>query len=477
MENSRKFRRVNKRSEVETEFERALEQIQARVSVLARGKFTSLGIAYSGGLDSSVLLHLACRYAQGRSIKVYAFHVHHGFSPNADSWLEHCDAQANRLGAQFEAVKLHIDAQSISAHGIEQAARIARYQALAAMCQRNGLGLLLTAHHQDDQAETLMLQLMRGAGLPGLSAMALMQEEHALLGAGLVLARPLLDLSRAALEGYARQHGLSHIVDESNVDVSFRRNALRQLVFPLLQEHFSGFAACVARSAAHIRTAQELLNELAESDLQQCRKALDETTLSLNELSALSPQRCNNVLRHWLHGLGIQMPSTSRLEELRQQLLDARHDRQPLVELGSFALSRTGQHLVLHSNLGRPPTEEILIQWLGEAEIPIPGWRGTLVFDRVEAGGMPENKLLATPLAIRTRGGQERLKLAVNRPSKTLKNLYQEAAIPAWQREWLPLAYLDRQLVFVAGLGTDVRHQAQGAGIALRWRFDREITR
>lgn len=467
---------MNKRSEAESAFERALEMIQARVSVSAAGKSASLALAYSGGLDSTVLLHLLVRYAQARSMQVHAFHVHHGLSPHANAWLQHCRSEALRLGASFGAVQLHIDPESIRAHGIEHAARVGRYKALAAMCSRKSVGLLLAAHHQDDQAETLMLQLMRGAGLPGLCGMAFVQEDHALLGKEIVLGRPLLECSRTALEEYASLHGLTHVEDESNQDISYRRNALRHAVFPLLQEHFPGFAACIARSASHVQTAQHLLDELAESDLKDCRDVLDDISLRLNRLAGLSPQRCNNLLRYWLYGLGMPAPSTARLEELRQQMLQARHDRQPLLELGNFALSRGGDCLILHPKLGQPPKEELALQWQGEAAIAIPQWRGTLRFDRVESGGIAEHRLLAAPIAIRARHGQERLKVAANRPSKSLKNLFQEAAVPAWQREWLPLAYLDRQLVFVAKLGMDVRYRTAEAGITLNWHFDWQST-
>ncbi len=461
---------MNKRGEVELAFERALEGIQARVSVLAAGKITSFAVAYSGGLDSSVLLHLACRYAHSHSMKVYAFHVHHGLSPNADDWLQHCRIEAEKLGAQFDAAKLHISAESVSAHGTEQAARIGRYKALGEMCGKSGLRLLLAAHHQDDQAETLMLQLLRGAGLPGLSGMAAMQEDHALLNGDIVLGRPLLEVSRAALEEYASRHRLPYVVDESNQDASYRRNALRQCVFPVLREHFAGFSACIARSASHIRTAQTLLQELAALDLEKCRSEFDEMALNLDALNSLSSQRLNNVLRHWLDALGLQMPSTARLEELRLQLLKAQHDKQPRIEFGEFALSRVGRYLVLHPNLGSAPAEEMSLQWQGEAEIPIPRWHGTLVFERVEANGIAERELLALPLAIRARRGQEKLKIAANRPSKTLKNLFQEALIPVWQREWLPLVYLNQKLVFVAGLGMNVSHSSDDGPIALSWR-------
>ncbi|MDQ9171133.1 tRNA lysidine(34) synthetase TilS [Oxalobacteraceae bacterium R-40] len=477
MANSRKSRSLNKFGEAEIAFERALEKIQARVSILTNEKQTSFAVAYSGGLDSSVLLHLACRYAKSKGLKVHAFHIHHGLSPNADAWLEHCRAEAEQQGAIFSSVKAKIDSRSIVKDGVEQAARIARYATLRDLSRLNDIHLLLAAHHRDDQAETLMLQLMRGAGLPGLSGMAALQEEHALLGKGISLGRPLLEVGRAALERYADRHSLSFVTDESNQDASFRRNALRQIVFPLLEEHFPGFSSCVARSASHIRSAQCLLEDVAESDLGKCRDTIEnQAAVNLDELAKLSPLRRDNVLRHWLNGLAVQMPSTARLEELRLQFLDSQPDRHPLFELGQVALSRLGQYLILHPNPGNPPTEEILLQWQGQDTIPVPQWHGTLLFERVEQNGIAAEALFEKPIAIRARGGRERLKIASNRPSRTLKNLFQEAGIPVWRREWLPLVYLQQDLIFAGGLGMDVRHCSSGGGIALSWRPDWQST-
>ena len=204
MANSRKSPPLsNSTPSLDSVFQRALEDILARVVVSERIA-SRIALAFSGGLDSTVLLRLAAAACKQRGIKLFAFHVHHGLSPNADHWLTHCEVQAQQAGAAFVARKVHINPHDKL--GIEQAARLARYDALADMCASNHVQLLLTAHHQDDQAETVVLQLLRGAGLPGLSAMAMLQSEHALLGTGIALGRPLLEMTRADLELWADTH-------------------------------------------------------------------------------------------------------------------------------------------------------------------------------------------------------------------------------------------------------------------------------
>jgi tRNA(Ile)-lysidine synthase len=318
--------------------------------------------------------------------------------------------------------------------------------------------------------------LMRGAGLPGLSGMAAFQENHGLLGRDICLGRPLLELSRAELEDYAHRHSLRYVTDESNQDSSYRRNALRNLVFPLLEEHFPGFRSCVARSASHIRSTQNVVHELTTADLEKCLDKTDHMALDLHELSVLSPQRRDNVLRQWLNDLGMRTPSTARLEQVHRQLLDAEPDRHPLLEFEDFALSRLGQRVIFRPRLGSPCKEELLLQWHGEREIAVPQWRGTLVFEPVERDGIARHELLANALAIKPRAGQERLKTVSNRPSKTLKNLFQEAAIPVWQREWLPLIYMRTEIVAVAGLGMDARRCSSDGDIRLAWRPDWQNT-
>jgi tRNA(Ile)-lysidine synthase len=467
MANSRKSRNLSEDGEGTAAFERALGEILARVAVSGTGRMPHIGIAFSGGLDSTVLLHLAGQYAQTRDIRLTAFHVHHGLSPNADAWLAHCEQEAARCGVRL--ISKAVDVSNPDGRGTEEAARIARYRALGDMCRDSGCGLLLTAHHLDDQAETVLLQLMRGAGLPGLSGMASFQPRHELLGEGVSLGRPLLRIGRAALEQAGQRHGLAHITDESNSDVRYRRNALRHAVSPVIESHFPGFAALVARSASHAQTAQTLLQDLAEIDLASCHAQGWTDPLDVPALQAMPPHRADNLLRHWLYRNKVQLPSAARLEEIRSQMLQAAGDMHPFFDFDAMTLRRVGRRLELHPRIGQPPLAPIELHWRGESELAVPAWSGKLVFEPGDGLGLSMDELSRHALVLHPRSGQERLKLAANRPSRSLKSLYQEAEIPPWRRLWSPLLYLNGQLVFVAGLGIDVRHTVMGQSIILRW--------
>ncbi len=467
MANSRKSLPLNNStSKLDAVFQRALEDILARV-VVSDGIAFRIALAFSGGLDSTVLLHLAAEACKQRSIKLFAFHVHHGLSPNADHWLAHCDEQARQEGITFVARKVQINPHDKL--GIEQAARRARYGALADMCTSNDVSLLLTAHHQDDQAETVVLQLLRGAGLPGLSAMATLQSENALLGAGIALGRPLLEMTRADLELWADTNAIKHIVDESNDNLRFRRNEVRQQLMPLLEQQLPGVQKSIARSARHLQTAQRLLDELAAMDLQSCG---DADSLVIARLRQLSHDRLDNLLRYWLRQCGAdQYPSDAQLYQLREQMLHARDDAHPLLTLCGLTLERHCGHLLARHAESQPKNlpSEILLHWQGESEIAIPAWQGRLVFETAVGPGLDRVQLLQGPLRLRPRIGGERLKLDLNRPSRTLKNLFQESDVPARERVWLPLLYLGDELVFAAGLGMDVRAGRVNEGICLRW--------
>lgn len=468
MANSRKSRSLNKEGGVTAAFERALGAILARVAL--SGPVARVGVAFSGGLDSSVLLHLASRHAQAQKLELIAFHVHHGLSPNADGWMAHCAREAAACGVIMQSRMISVS--EAGRRGVEEAARIARYQALGELCREAGCGLLLTAHHQDDQAETVLLQLLRGAGLPGLSGMPQFQARHELLGEGVSLGRPLLGLRRAELEELGRQAGLSHVSDESNSDLRYRRNALRQDVSPVLERHFPGFAPLVARSAGHVQSAQALLQELAEIDLAACQAADWSAPLYVPALQTLSAQRADNLLRHWLYQNRVQLPSASRLEEIRSQMLGAAGDMHPFFDFGPMTLRRIGSRLELHPRVGTPPDSPLALRWQGESVLPVPAWRGRLVLEPTDGLGISEEELRRHPLMLHPRAGQERLKLAANRPSRSLKALYQEAEIPPWRRLWSPLLYLNGELAFVAGLGMDVRHVTMGNAVRLHWEAD-----
>lgn len=448
-------------------FERAIGALLARVCVSAPDSRPAIAVAYSGGLDSTVLLFLTSRYAASHGLPIYAFHVHHGLSGNADAWVQHCRVQSDRFGVALDVVNVLV--ADVAKHGVEEAARIARYNALGELCRRKGASLLLTAHHRDDQAETVLLQLMRGAGLPGLSGMPAFQARHDLLGSDVALGRPLLGMSRGELEKAALDFELPHVSDESNTDVRYRRNAFRHDIAPVIETHFPGFSELVSRTALHARTAQSLLSELAMIDYEACKADRYPDALDLKKARGLSSERLENLLRHWLYKHGMQLPSTARLNEIRTQMLSAAFDKHPFFDFGPTRLHRIGDRLELHSNPGVPPSEPIVLEWRGESELALPQWSGKLVFKETRGPGLNPEKLRSGLLTLRPRVGRERLKLAANRPSKSLKHLFQESLIASWQRAWLPLLYLDGSLVFAAGLGMDVRHVTDGDSVVLHW--------
>ena len=450
-----------------TAFERALEEILARV-VLSDG--AAIAVACSGGLDSAVLLQLSAEFFASHphlySHPLHVFHVHHGLSPNADHWLVHVQSQSQQLNLPFDARKVSVT--SVDEHGPENAARRARYEALSAMCTTHRVELLLTAHHQDDQAETVMLQAMRGAGLPGWSGMADLQRDHALLPATVTLARPLLDCSRKQLEQIASERAIAHIVDESNADARFKRNAIRHEIFPLIEQHFEGFTQALARSSHHFQTAQSLLDELACSDLQQC---FDAGELNLKRLALLSVDRIDNLLRFWVYEKIGSYPSQAQLHQLHQQMLYAATDTHPQIMIGQWVLQREHNHLIIRAQAGvnQPPIEAIPLVWQGERHIDIPEWRGQLLFELGEGEGFDRELLLQGPLTLRPRQGGERLKLDERRPSRSLKNLFQESGVSAGRRPWLPLLYAGDQLLYACGLGANCIAGQKSPVVRLHW--------
>ena len=464
MANSRKSTHLSnpRVRHAEQAFERALEAILARV-VLSGDE--GIAVAFSGGLDSSVLLHLTARFCAARRLPLQAFHVHHGLSPQADDWLGHARAQCEAWQVPFDARKVSVS--DVSEHGTEQAARLARYAALGEMSEAHRVRLLLTAHHEDDQAETVMLQWLRGAGLPGASGMASCQRLHALLPESVTLGRPLLEVSRQQLEQIASALSMSFVIDESNTDTRYRRNSLRHEVFPAIKRHVSGFSHTLARSARHFQQAQRLLAGLAEQDLTQCR-AGDE--LSLPALRLLPSDRQDNLLRHWIHQRTGHYPTEAQLQQVHEQMLHSTADAQPSILLQQWVIERQRHRLCLRPATRRyPPTEPITLVWQGEDSLVLPEWQGMLVFATGEGVGVDPEWLRLGPLSVRARTGGERVQLHPKRPSRTLKNLFQESNVPASQRPWLPLVYVGERLVFAAGVGMDIRTGLADGGVVLRW--------
>jgi tRNA(Ile)-lysidine synthase len=431
------------------EFERALTTVLARACSFGSNS-PSIAIAYSGGLDSSVLLHLAHQYAVANGVALFAFHIHHGLSPNADRWLASCAQTCARIGIQFEGKRIEL--HNRDTRGTEESARISRYAALGDLCRKHNVSLLLTAHHQDDQAETVLLQLLRGAGVAGLSGMDIANIAPGLLGDDtLVIGRPLLSLTRRQLEDFSAHKHIAYIEDESNADTRYVRNALRHYVMPAVAQHFPGFQERVARAARHAQSAHALTQALAEADFAHC--AID-GCLDVNRLRQLDADRINNLLRYWLGLRRMRMPSTSWLGELRTQLLDAKADAQLCVTHpdGNVRRYRDRVFLTRRDDPDRFGLQPQAFRWTGEAEIHFPAYGGRLLFERAPEG-IDADWLRRQDLSIRCRQGGERLKLVPNRPTRSLKHHYQALDVPPWVRERAPVIVSADRVLFAAGVG------------------------
>jgi tRNA(Ile)-lysidine synthase len=430
---------------------------------------TRIAVAFSGGLDSTVLLDAAVRVAG--AARCVAFHIHHGLSPNADRWLAHCEEQAAALGVSFAAHR--VDVRRDAGVSVEAAARDARYRALDALCDSEHVRRIWLAQHADDQAETVLMQLLRGAGLAGLAAMA---SGHRPRGAPVTRVRPFLHLLRAQLEDYARARALRWIDDESNADTRFARNALRHHVLPQLAVHFPGFRDALARTAAHAGAAQRLVDELARIDMQAAASDDGTQGLSRAALLELDDERALNLLRYWMRTLGLPAASTARLTDALRQLRDARDDHGLRVDHAGQTLRSYRGHIYWEAGDSSDPADETALidrpvselTWRGESVWRVPAWRGTFVFAEV-AGDAPSGDdepagapcaipfalLMNQPLFARARGGGERMRCDTHGPSRTLKNLFQERGVPSWKRD-VPLLYAGDLLLYVPTLGVNL---------------------
>jgi tRNA(Ile)-lysidine synthase len=437
----------------------------------ARRKWPLL-IAFSGGRDSSALLDAACRLRRNRAQgfdELIAVHVHHGLLAEADQWLQFCEQACARLQVPLQIRRVYV---VTGGRGVEEAARSARYAALAEVAREHDAAAVLTAHHLDDRVETFLINWMRGAGLDGLTGFA---ARRAMTGSGAALLRPWLGIARADIEHYVAQRELAYVDDPSNADSKLLRNALRARALPALKAARPGFLRGAARSIELLAESAEALHELAAADLAACTDGAPAGMLRLDRLSALPPGRRAVAVRAWLDAQGVEMPSRARLAQVLAQALGGRADTRMKVRLGAYEVRRhRGLLLLRESQLERHG--EATIRWRGEAEIAVPAWGGVLRFEPTDGEGFDADWLRAEPLRLRGRGGGERFKPHPLRPSKTLKRLFQDAGIAEFERVALPLVWRDDRLIFVAGLGADARLiEAGGARVRLDWRPDREL--
>jgi tRNA(Ile)-lysidine synthase len=377
----------------------------------------SLAVALSGGVDSVVLLHQL-----SRETRVAAIHVHHGLSPNADRWAAFCRAFCKRIGVPLSVRRVRIRR---AGKGLESAARDARYEAFL----KSPFKVIALAHNLDDQAETVLMNLLRGAGARGASGMG----ERSRRG-GKTFWRPFLGTSRKEILDYARKHGLDWIEDESNRDEALTRNFIRRSVGPLLEKKFPRWKESLARAAAHISKKEAGREEL---------------------------------LRKFLRSKGLRAPSSAKLAEMLKQLasggkkVSMAHDGVNLrVYRGKVSIDDSGD------------ASFTSLEWKGERSLKIPALGGELRFRRSRGKGVAIDSSGENLFLVRLRAGGERLQPDPKRPRRTLKNLFQEAGVPPWERERLPLLFCGDDLVWVPGLGVDVRYQVRAGakGFLPEWR-------
>ncbi len=430
-----------------------------------------VALAFSGGLDSSALLDLLNYYSKSYPLEVWVFHVHHGLSPNADDWLAHSQRIAKAYQFRFDCRKIHLSANS--SLSLEAQARELRYQALGQMCLSADVSLLLTAHHKDDVLETSLMNFFNGAGMFGMAGIEERKSSFALLAnPAVTLLRPLLQISRLQLAEYVAQRGLTHVVDESNLDQRFRRNLFRNTLIPQLTQAVPAISENVTRSIRHMQAAKRMLQQLAGDDFMASRGDIG---LSLQKLRHLNPDRLDNLLRYWLDRHGLSMPTVMQLEELKRQILTSRGDATVEVSLQQVSFYIDSDQVVVAPRLPDALHDQLMHQdfvWSGESVIDFPEFHGRLRFSRAEFG-LPEPLLRNELLCLHFRRGGEKLSLAANRPGRELKKQYQQMGIAYWQRARLPLLSATGKLVFAAGLGNNAKFCEAGESCyQLSWESD-----
>lgn len=396
-------------------------------------------IAFSGGMDSHVLLHLFAQLAHRGQVKVSAVHINHGLSANADQWQEHCRQVCEDLAIALQVLKVRVNADA--GLGLEAAARHARYQALADIMEAEDM--IVTAHHQDDQVETFFLQALRGSGVAGLAAMPAARA----FGRGW-LGRPLLAFSRAQLLDYARQHALHWIEDESNENISLHRNYLRHEVLPLLKARWPQLGSAVGRVVSHQAEARDLLQQLAQQDMAEVSEDGGET-LMVPALLRLQASRQANLLRYWIRQGGYRLPNTRRLQEILRQLAAARVDGALCIRWDQVQLRRYRDRLYRVPVL---PAANLpgALTWDLSLPLVIPGV-GTLRARQLTSADTPLLALTHRRLSVRFRQGGERCRPVGQPHHHALKKLWQDGAIPPWIRARTPLLYVGDELALVAG--------------------------
>ena len=431
-------------------------------SLLGRaGDPARIFVAYSGGLDSHVLLHL-CHSVPALRARLTAVHVHHGLQEAADAWSLHCKKTAEQWGIGFR--ELRVNAKAEGRESPEEAGRNARYRALQSLLDHDDV--LLVAQHREDQLETVLLQLFRGAGLPGLSAMP----DIMTLGQGLLL-RPLLHVAKTAIFEYARLHRLHWVEDPSNQSDEFDRNFLRNQVLPLLKQRWPALDKTVSRSARHCAEAQSLIAQVAE-DLLDRVLTVDDMTLTISELQRLDRYRQRLVVRQWFASLGLKMPSLAFVSRLLIEVIAAPETADPVLENQGCIIRRYRGRLFCVAASDSEPELDDLVWRKDEAALVLPDG-GRLLRVKAEAG-IDACLWQTAEIMVKFRRGGEKIGLPGRTGRRSLKNLYQEAGIPPWERRSIPLLYIDGHLAAVADLWVSAEFYKSKNGPCLKLVWEKE---
>ncbi|QBQ54897.1 tRNA lysidine(34) synthetase TilS [Nitrosococcus wardiae] len=421
----------------------------------------SYRVAYSGGLDSQVLLYSLVQIrSQLPGIALSALHVDHGLNLRSGQWSQHCRETCAGLGVRCEVIK--VNAYPAKGESPEAAAREARYAALRDWVKEGEC--LLTGQHQDDQAETVLLQLLRGGGPHGLAAMAGVMP----FGQGSLL-RPLLPFSRAELKAYAEQEGLAWIEDPSNFDVGFDRNYLRHQVLPLLRQRWPGLGRTLSRAARHQADAAWILDYQGQQELMAVSGG--EPGLSVQALQALAPPQRRNLLRYWFKQQGLPLPDSAHLQRILEEVLPASEDAQPLVTWPGAEVRRYRNRVYVQKPLS-PHEVTMAFAWKGVEPLILPPEVGGVLVPKMTRGfGLDADQWQRGPITVRFRQGGERIHLTDRSSSCTLKKIFQERGIPPWQRARIPMIYVGEKLALVAGIGVarDFAAEPGREGVIIEW--------
>ena len=422
--------------------------------VYQENKKITIDLALSGGQDSMALLFTLKELSNTYTFTLRAIHVNHGISPNADDWLKICQAQCQKLEIEFISSKISLDENHPL--GTEGQARKLRYASLDSLKK----GILVTAHHQQDQAETFFLQFLRGSGLRGLSSM---QE----FDASRLLWRPLLTVNQDLIKDYLSQKNIVHVDDESNSDDKYDRNFLRNNIFPELQKRFPQAIKTINRSVDLIAEGFRLNQILAEKDFHQYLTG-DNNLLKLAAFEEIERERLHNLLRWWLNINDLQMPSQKIISEVVRQVLSKKNDALIKIKITELVSIRTYQkHLYL---VKTSADENFEITWSGEQFISLPDM-STLYFNKQKGQGFNFKKISSKKLVVRSRLGGEKFKPIYNQPTRTLKSLLQDSKIPPWERAKIPLVMDANKVVAIPGFGVDFDYQVSTNefGYSLSW--------